>query len=311
MSTSEGNQPPGLRMGLAEWAMLCLCAMLWGSAYVFNAIAIKELPHLTITLARLTIAALFMQAVLRMTGHALPRDPKLWGHFLVFTLLSNIGPYLLVLRGQMGAASGLAAVLTATTPLFTIVLAHFFTRDERLTVNKVAGVLVGIAGVAIVVGFDPAQGLGGAVAAKLFLVAASLLYAIGGIYAKRFSATPPLVIAASVMTAGAVVALPLTLVIDRPWLLPLPSWQPVAAVFMIGVFGSALAAITYFRLFTVSGATNAMLVTLLLPVTPVVGGALLLGEWLEAREVLGALVIAGALAIIDGRLLRWVFSRWP
>ncbi|MEQ1613337.1 MAG: EamA family transporter, partial [Hyphomicrobiaceae bacterium] len=291
-----------------EWGMLCLCAMLWGSAYVFNAIAIRELPHLTITLARLVIAAAFMQIVLRWAGLRLSRDPKIWAAFFVMTLLSNIGPYLLVLKGQMGTTSGLAAVLTATTPLFTILLAHWFTRDERLTVNKFVGVLVGIAGVAIVVGSEAWAGLSGSSMAKLTLVAASFLYAVGSIYAKRFSDTPPLVIAASVMLSGAIVALPLALLVDRPWALPMPSLDVIVAVLLTGVFGSALAAITYFRVFTVSGATNAMLVTLLLPVTPVIGGALYLGERLELREILGAIVIMLALAIIDGRILKRILG---
>ena len=296
------------RMGWTEWGMLCLCAMLWGSAYVFNKIAIRELPHLTITLARLVIAAGFMQIVLRWAGLNLSRDRKVWGAFFVMTLLSNIGPYLLVLKGQMGTTSGLAAVLTATTPLFTILLAHWFTRDERLTANKFVGVLVGIAGVAIVVGSEAWTGLTGSALAKLTLVAASLMYAVGSIYAKRFSDMPPLVIAASVMLSGAIVALPLALVVDRPWTLPMPSLDVIVAVLLTGVFGSALAAITYFRVFTVSGATNAMLVTLLLPVTPVIGGALYLGERLELREIVGAVVIMLALAIIDGRILRRMFG---
>ncbi len=302
-SQQDGAQT-GLRMGWHEWLMLCLCAMLWGSAYVFNAIAIKELPHLTITLMRLIIAATFLQVVLRMSGQALPRGWSIWSSFFVMTMLSNVGPYLLVLQGQMGTTSGLAAVLTATTPLFTILLAHVFTRDERLTANKFVGVIVGILGVAIVVGLDAWAGASASMVAKLFLIAASLLYAIGSIYAKRFSKLPPLVIATGIMTSGALLSLPLSLYFDRPWTLPIPSTEVWLAVLFTGVFGSALAAISYFRLFAVSGASNAMLVTLLLPVTPVIGGALYLGERLALREVIGAAVIMFALVIIDGRVFR-------
>ncbi len=293
-----------LRMGWHEWLMLCLCAMLWGSAYVFNAIAIKELPHLTITLARLVIASVFLQIVLRLSGLSLPRGWSTWAAFFMMTLLSNIVPYLLVLRGQMGTTSGLAAVLTATTPLFTILLAHVFTHDERLSANKFLGVLVGIAGVAVVVGFDAWSGASASFIAKSALVGASLLYAIGSIYAKRFSGMPPLVIATSIMTTGAIVSLPLSLYFDRPWTLPVPSVQAWVAVLCTGIFGSALAAISYFRLFTVAGATNAMLVTLLLPITPIIGGALYLGERLAPREIAGGAVIMLALIIIDGRVLR-------
>jgi drug/metabolite transporter (DMT)-like permease len=289
-------------MGWSEWGMLCLCAMLWGSAYVFNAVAIRELPHLTITLGRLAIAAFVLHVSLRLSGLSMPRDWRTWRNFFVMTLMSNIGPYLLVLQGQMGTTSGLAAVLTATTPLFTILLAHVFTRDERLSANKIVGVLVGIFGVAIVVGLDVLTGLTSTVLAKTALIAAALLYAAGAIYAKRLSGMPPLVISTGVMTTGMLVSLPLALLVDRPWQLPVPSNDVILAVLLTGVFGSALAAVTYFRVFNVSGATNAMLVTLLLPVTPVILGAIYLGERLAMREVIGALVIMLALIIIDGRL---------
>jgi drug/metabolite transporter (DMT)-like permease len=291
-------------MGLIEWGMLGVCAMLWGSAYVFNAIAIKELPHLTITLLRLIIASVFLQIVMRVAGMTFPRGWSIWGAFFLMTMLSNVGPYLLVLRGQTGTTSGLAAVLTATTPLFTILLAHIFTHDERITPNKIAGVVVGIAGVGIVMGPDAWDGATVSFLAKLALVAASLLYAIGGIYARRFRDLPPLVITTSIMTAGAVLSLPLSLYFDEPWTLPQPSTEVALAVLATGIFGSALAGIAYFRVFTVSGATNAMLVTLLLPITPIIGGALYLGEVLKAREMAGSLVIMLALVIIDGRLFR-------
>jgi drug/metabolite transporter (DMT)-like permease len=298
------RKPITLKMGWHEWLMLCLCAMLWGSAYVFNAVAIKELPHLTITFGRLVVASLFLQIVLRMYGLSMPRGWAVWRSFFMMTLLSNIGPYLLVLRGQMGTTSGLAAVLTATTPLFTILLAHAFTHDERMTANKLIGVLVGIAGVAIVVGFDAWAGASASFVAKLALVAASFMYAIGSIYAKRFSGLPPLVIAACIMTSGALVSLPLSFYFDRPWTLAMPSLEVLLAVLCTGIFGSALAAISYFRLFTVAGATNAMLVTLLLPVTPIIGGAIYLGERLAPREIAGGIVIMLALVIIDGRMFR-------
>jgi drug/metabolite transporter (DMT)-like permease len=164
-------------------------------------------------------------------------------------------------------------------------------------------------GVAIVVGPDAWAGATSSFVAKLALVGASLLYAIGSIYAKRWQGMPPLVIAATLMTSGALMSLPLSLVFDRPWALPSPSLEVWLAVAFTGVFGSALAAITYFRVFAVSGATNAMLVTLLLPITPIIGGALYLGEKLAVREFAGTAVVMLALVIIDGRAIRWLSSR--
>ncbi len=291
------------RMGVREWALLVTCAMLWGGAYTFNKIVLPELPPLTITASRLAMAVTLLLPLALAYGYRPPPLGRAWRPFLVFTMLSNIVPFMLVLYGQRETASGLASVLVATTPLFLILLAHVYTRDEKLSANKLAGVLVGIAGVAVVFGSEALAGWSTALEAKLALVAASFLYAVGGVYAKRLTGYPPLLLATMQMTCGCLVATPLALAIDRPWTLPLPSWQALAALAGTGFLGSALAAVTYFSVFTRAGATNAMLVTLLVPITPIILGTIFFGETLLAREIAGAGVIALALLIIDGRLL--------
>jgi drug/metabolite transporter (DMT)-like permease len=307
---TETTAPPAqLRMGPSEWLMMGACAFLWGSAYVSNVYAMAEIPHMTLTAGRLLFAILLLWPVALLSGVRFPVDLAAWRPFMVFALLSNIIPYQFVLKGQTGTTAGLAAVLGATAPLFTILLAHYFTSDERITVNKIAGVLVGIAGVAVVMGPEAFKGLTTEVVAKLCLIVASILYAVGGIYAKRLAGFQPLQIATMQMTCGFLIAVPLALWMDHPWKLTMPSATALTAVLLTGVFGSALAAITYFRVFTRAGATNAMLVTLLVPVTPIALGAVLRGEWLSAREILGAAVIALALLIIDGRLVRALFGR--
>jgi drug/metabolite transporter (DMT)-like permease len=289
-------------MGPSEWLMMVLCAFLWGSSYISNVYAIAEIPHLTMTASRLLLALLVLIPFVVWSGVALPRDFAAWRPFFVYTMFSNILPFLFVLRGQTGTTSGLAAVLGATTPLFTILLAHQFTSDERITINKVFGVAAGIAGVAIVMGPEALQGFTSEVVAKLYLIGAAFLYAIGSIYAKRFAGMPPLQIAMMQMTCGFLVALPLALAIDHPWTAAMPSYAAISGVVVTGIFGSALASITFFRVFTRAGATNAMLITLLVPVTPIILGAFMRGEWLTTREFAGAAVIALALLIIDGRL---------
>ena len=296
------------RMGPAEWGLLVLCAMLWGGAYTFNKFALPEIPPMTLTAVRLFLAVTLLVPLAYVYGYRLPPLGRAWRPFLIFTLLSNIGPFLLVLYGQRETASGLAAVLVATTPLFLILLAHVFTLDERLTANKLAGVLIGIAGVSVVFGSEALAGWSTALAAKVALVAASLLYAIGGIFAKRLTGHPPLVIATMQMTCGCLVATPLALAIDHPWTLPMPSLQAMAGIAGTGYLGSALAAITYFSILTRAGATNAMLVTLLVPVTPILLGAVLFGEQLLTREIAGAAIIALALIVIDGRLIARCFG---
>lgn len=300
---------PQRTMSITDWAMLGLCALFWGSAYTFNKVTIAEIPVFTVTGVRLVIAAAFLYVLARLNGVRMPTSWADWAPFFVFTLFSNVFPFLLVLYGQKSTASGLAAVLGATTPLFLIILAHYFTHDERLEVRKLIGVIVGLLGVAVVVGASLLEGWSGSVAAKLALVSAALLYAVGAIYSKRLARHPPLVISTLQMTCGAIIMVPAMLIYDQPWTQSLPSKQAIGALLATAIFGSALASYTYFQVFRRAGAVNTMLVTLLVPVTPIIIGAFLFGERLLLREIIGALIIAGALLIIDGRLPRYVWTR--
>jgi drug/metabolite transporter (DMT)-like permease len=297
------NQMARNQMSPLDWAMLGLCAIAWGSAYTFNKIAISELPPLTITAARLPIAALFLFSLCLATRTILPPFGRAWAPFFVFTLLSNVTPFLFVLRGQRDTASGLAAVIGATTPLFVMLLAHVWTADEKLAPRKVVGVATGLAGVGIVMG-PAAWTWTGDATAKFALIFASVLYAIGAIYSKRLVAYPPLTLATLQMTCGSLITVPLALLWDKPWSMATPSRAAVGAIAGTAIIGSSLAAITYFHVLRRAGATNAMLVTLLVPVTPILLGSILFGESLLPREIIGALIIALALLIIDGRLVQ-------
>lgn len=295
-----------LRMSLLDWSIFVLCAVLWGSAYTFNKLTIAEIPILTITGSRLLIAALILHSITIAWGQKLPWTIEAWRPFLVLTLFSNIFPFLLILYGQRETASGLTAILGATTPLFIIPLAHVFTHDEKMRSNKVAGVIVGLCGVAVVFGADAFAGWSSALVAKVAIVSAALLYAIGAIYSKRLVGHPPLTIATMQMTCGAAITLPAALLIDQPWTGPVPSGTAIAALLGTAMLGSALSPVLYFHVLRKGGATNAMLTTLLVPVTPILLGGLLFGEKLQARELLGTAIIGLALAIIDGRLLAWL-----
>lgn len=306
MSTAE--RPRYAMTGL-DWSVLCLCAICWGSSYSFNRIVLQELPPLTIAASRLVLASLFLVAVARLNGLTLPPPGRVWRQFAVFTMFSNVVPFLLILHGQRETASGLAAVIGAATPLFTLLLAHVFTHDERLETRKTVGVVIGIIGVVVVVGFG-ALGAGGGLASKLALVAAAMLYAAGAIYSKRIVGIPPMLMAAMQMLAGMTVTLPLALAIDQPWQLPVPSTLAVMALAGTAILGSALAAVSYFYVMRRAGATNAMLVTLLVPVTPILIGALAFGERLLPREMIGAAIVASALLVIDGRLFNRLAAAW-
>jgi drug/metabolite transporter (DMT)-like permease len=289
-------------MGAADWALLVALGTLWGGSYFFGKVALAELPPFTVAVGRVGIAAAVLHLAVRAAGHRMPGSIRAWRAFWIMGLLNNAVPMSLILWGQVRIASGLAAILNASTPLFTVLLAHLCTRDERLTVGKLGGVLFGLAGVAVMVGPDAVGGPSGDLLAQLAMLGAGISYACAGIFGRRFAGTPPLVTAAGQVTASSLTLLPLSLAVDRPWLAPAPSARTGAAVIGLALLCTALAYVIYFRLLASAGASNLLLVTLLMPVTAVLLGTAVLGESLAPRQVAGMGLIAAGLAATDGRV---------
>lgn len=294
------------RMGLTEWLMLILLSVLWGGAFLFSKMAVAELRPFTVVLARVGLAAAALALVVRAAGLRMPDSARAWRPFFVLGFLNNLVPFSLIVWGQTQIASGLAAILNATTPLFGVVLAHALTADERLTAPRLAGVLLGIGGVAVIVGPEALGGAGTAVLAQLAVLGAALSYGCAGIYGRRFRGTPPLVTAAGQVTASALMILPVALLVDRPWEGVMPGAATWGALVGLALLGTAGAYVLYFRIMARAGATNAMLVTLLIPVSALLLGAVVLGEAVEPRQAAGMALIGLGLAVIDGRPLGWV-----
>jgi len=296
-------------MGAADWMLLLVLGTLWGGSYFFGKVALAQLPPFTVAVGRLGLAALVLHVVVRAAGHHMPGSIRAWRAFWVMGLLNNAIPMSLILWGQTTIGSGLAAILNASTPLFTVLLAHFFTRDERMTGRKVGGIVFGLAGVAVMIGPDALGGLHRGLLAQLAMVGAAISYACAGIFGRRFAGTPPLVTAAGQVTASSLTLLPLSLLADRPWLLHAPGARTWAALAGLALLCTALAYVIYFRILATSGASNLLLVTLLMPVNAVLLGLAFLGEHVEPRHVAGMALIAVGLATIDGRLLAAVLRR--
>jgi drug/metabolite transporter (DMT)-like permease len=297
-------------MGPAEWALLVSLSIFWGGSFLFGKIALMELRPFTVVLLRVGIAALALNLVVLASGRRMPRSARTWGAFLIMGLLNNIVPFSLIFWGQTHIQSSLAAILNATTPVWTVLLAHALTRDERLAPHKAAGVLVGLAGAAVIIGPGALLGLGIHAMAQLAVVGAAMSYALAGVYGKRFAGLPPVTVAAGQLSASAVMTIPLALLVDKPWLGHLPGPGTWGAVLCLALLSTALAYVIYFRLLAKAGATNVLLVTFLIPVSALILGALVLGESLDLRQAVGmALVILG-LAAIDGRPLRRVGRLW-
>ncbi|MBA3512529.1 MAG: DMT family transporter [Sphingomonas sp.] len=295
-------------MNRSDWATLLTLALIWGAAFFFISVAVSEIAPLTYVWLRLTIAAAALWLFLWWRGEPLALPRRTWGAILVLALLNNAIPFALFGWGQTQIASGLASILNATTPIWGVIVAHLFTSDERITPRKIAGVLLGFGGVSLMIGPGLLSSLGTDILAQLACVVAALCYAIAGVWARRFKAIgmPPVTVATGQLTMGALVMLPVALHVDRPWLSSAPSLGAWAAIFALALVCTAFAYVLYFRLIDSAGATNALLVTLLVPPTAILLGGLFLNEVLALRDLAGLALIAVGLAAIDGRLFALV-----
>jgi drug/metabolite transporter (DMT)-like permease len=291
-----------------EWGMLLTLSVLWGGAFFFAQVALRELPPLTVTLFRVGIAAAVLVGAVCATGRRLPRGARLWLSFLIMGLLNNVVPFSLILASQQHVGGGLAAILNATTPVFTVLLAHFATADEKLTAGRLAGVLLGCAGVGLIIGPDALAGFDPADLGQVCILGGAVSYACASLYGRRFASMPPLVSAAGQLCAATAVMLPVAAIVETPWSLPPPEAVTVASVVAIAVLSTATAYILYFRILATAGASNLLLVTFLIPVSAIALGAGFLGERLDGIHAAGLAVIATGLAAIDGRVMSF---RWP
>ena len=317
-SADAGGSPAGdkhamnrSQMNGSDWLILLVLAVIWGGAFFFIGVAVRHVPPLTYVWLRLTIGALGLWAYLMIRGERISLPRQVWGSIVLLALLNNALPFALFGWGQTHIASGLASILNATTPIWGVVVAHFLTRDERMNPRKVAGVLLGFGGVATMIGPSLLSSLGTSGLAQLACVTASLSYALAAVWARRFKrlGISPFSVTTGQLTAGAIVMLPVSMLVDHPWAHAMPPLSPWAAITALALVCTALGYVLYFRLIDHAGATNALLVTLLVPPVAIVLGGLFLSETLAPQDFGGLALIALGLAAIDGRLLSLVGRR--
>jgi drug/metabolite transporter (DMT)-like permease len=298
-------------MAAREWGLLLALSVLWGGSFFFVGVAVRDLPTFTIVALRVGLAALVLLLVVRISNLAMPAEARAWRAFFAMGLLNNAVPFCLIVWAQAHIASGLASILNATTPIFTVAAAHLLTTDEKLTVPRLAGAATGFAGVVLMIGPDALRGIGNDVLAQLACLAAALSYAFAGVYGRRFRGmgVAPLQTAAGQLTASSLLLIPVALLADRPWTLPMPGAATWSAMAGLAIVSTAIGYILFFRILARSGATNVLLVTLLVPVSAILLGALALGERLDLRHFIGMALIGLGLAAIDGRLLAWLRAK--
>ncbi|MFZ9501623.1 MAG: DMT family transporter [Beijerinckiaceae bacterium] len=292
----------GGAMNASEWAMLVFLSLLWGSSFFFASVALRELGTITVVLLRVGLAALPLVALALLLRALPPFTLKAAGEFLVMASLNIVAPFLLIVWGQTQISSGLASILNATTPLFTVVVAHVW-GDERLTRLRLAGVFVGFCGVVALVGPAALGRSEASLAAHLAGVLAAFCYACASVYSRRFvrQGVAPMASAAATTSAGGLLLLPLAFAFEQPLDVLHASPAVLGAVAGLALLSTTLGYILYYRILARSGSTNLMLVTFLMPVTAILLGALALGESLRPGHALGMALIAFGLALIDGR----------
>lgn len=290
-------------MGAGLWFLIVILSIIWGASFFFVEIAVERMTPLTIVLYRVGFASFLLLGFVWFTGRKMPKNPGIWGAFLAIGMLNNVIPFSLIAWGQQHIDSSLASILNATTPVFSVILAHFLTKDEPLTQNRLTGVLFGWTGVAVLIGIEALSGVGMKIAGQAAVLGAALLYAFAAIFGRRFKDIDPVVVSAGMLTGSFIIMIPLAFIIEQPLALdPTPvTW---AALFGLSAVSTALAYIIYFHVLSKAGATNILLVTFLIPVSAILLGMMVLGETPGWNVFAGMGLIFMGLIFIDGRLLK-------
>ena len=289
------------RMQRLDWAMLLGLALVFGSAFFLGDLGLRSFGPLTVAAGRVASAALILSAVALLRGRHFPSDGRTWFALLVMGLINNAIPFSLIFWGQTRIDSGLAAILNATTPIFIVLLAHLV-GDERLSMHRLAGVLLGFAGVAVLIGPGALRHLDPTNVAELAVLLAAVCYALAGLWGRQFRRLPTEIAAAGMLIGSSAIMLPVAAWAEHPWTAS-PTATSLAAIVALGLFSTAIAYLLYFRLLARVGATNLLLVTFLLPVVALALGTLFLGERVHAIDLAGLALILTGLAAIDGRLI--------
>lgn len=300
--------PNDQKMSGFEWSLLAALSLLWGGSFFFVQLAVGHFPAFTIVFLRVSLAALALGFVLWATNTRFPKGWAVWRALLVMGFLNNALPFSFFVLAQGETGSALAAILNATTPLFTLLVAHLGTSDERLNGAKLVGLAVGFGGVVVMMGGAALTGSSTTVFAQAGCLGAALCYAIASVWGLRFKrlSVPPLATAFGMLASSTCMLLPLVLVVDQPWTWPAPGAEPgltpVAAILGLALLSTSLAYLIYFRLLASAGAVNLALVTFLIPVSAIGLAVLVLDETLALRHVVGMGLIGVGLLVIDGRL---------
>jgi drug/metabolite transporter (DMT)-like permease len=288
-------------LGITEWMLLVGLSILWGGSYLFMKLAVLTVPLFTIVLGRVSIAALALLIVLTISGTGIPKGRRIWLAFFGMGIFNNVIPMSLIVFSQNSISVGLASILNSITPLFTILVAHMTTNDERLTFRKLVGISFGIMGVVMLMGPELVDNFGVAALGEWACLGAALSYACANTFGRRFVqlGTKPMQTAFGQVVASTVILAPLVIVVDQPWAISDPGFLPVLSILALGLFCTALAYVIYFQILARSGATAIALVTFMIPPSAILMGWLALGEQISSQDFLGLSLIGVGLFSVN------------
>lgn len=279
-------------------AQLVMLASVWAGSFTLIKVAVETIPPFTIAAGRVVLATVILVILVYIRRETWPTDIRIWVVFAIIGLIGNTAPFILFSWGEIYVDSGLTAILMGSVPLFTMLLAHRFVKDERLTRARIVGVVMGLAGLALLVGVDAFGGTTLIVLAQLAIVTAALGYALSNIIVRRLRDYSATIIAAGVLVASTIWTVPLSIIIDEPWHL-VPNPEAVWSVVALGVVGTGLALVLYFHLLTTVGATFASLTNYLIPVLGVIWGIVFLNEAPTLQSGIALVLIIGGIAVTN------------
>lgn len=298
-------------MKLKNFLWILLLAAIWGPSFLFIKVAVQDIPPVTMVMARVALASLTLFLIIRAQGRKLPPLGRVWFHFAFMGFFAHALPFVLFSWGELHVDSALASILNGTTPLFTVILAHFLVADDRMTPLKLAGTLLGFAGLVALVAPSLLAGVQVETWGLLGMAVAAICYAVTIIYSRQhLRGLPPLVAPAAQLMMAAIFLLPVSLVVERPYTLPFPSLPALASLLSLSLLGTAVAFTVYYHILEKMNASELSMVTYLMPVFGVALGVVVLGEKLNWNAYLGcALILLGVMTVNGVFRFRWRLLR--
>lgn len=282
---------------LAELALLVLLATLWGASYTFIKLGVESIAPVTLIAARTVIAAVVLLGVLHWRGIVMPTDLAVWLRFLFQACLNSVIPFTLIAWAEQSVGAGLAAILSSSVPIFAFILTWSLARQQSVTGRQLFGVISGMIGICLIVGVQALSGTDRQLTAELAIIAATVCYAGAAIFGRNFHGFDPMLPATGSMLCGAIVLIPISLIVDHPWTLA-PSSHSILALICLSVFSTALAFAIYFRLIQTLGSVGTTAQAYLRVPIGVAIGVVFLREALAPTMLIGLIcVVAGVAAM--------------